>query len=147
LKRIWAAPIIVSILILGLIPFNEAFAVTEDTKLLVLDPDIGDQFGTSVSISGDTAIVGADFDDGVGIDSGSAYVFVRSGTTWIQQAKLIALDAAAFDQFGTSVSISGDTAIIGAAFDDGVGIDSGSAYVFVKPRVGWSGNSYHGVEL
>ena len=60
-------------------------------------------------------MVGAYFDDtGAGADAGSAYVFVRSGGTWTQQEKLTASDAAAGDQFGVSVAVSGDTAVVGA---------------------------------
>ena len=66
-------------------------------------------------------------------DQGSAYVFVRSGTTWNQQQKLTASDGAADDQFGYSVAISGDTAVVGAPDDDiGAKSDQGSAYVFVR---------------
>jgi len=111
--------------------------VTEDAKLTALDAAFNDRFGNSVSISGDTAIVGAFGDDDGGIVSGSAYVFTRSGTIWTQQAKLTASDAAASDFFGASVSLSGDTAIVGAHLDDDGGDRSGSAYVFVKPAGGW----------
>ena len=66
-----------------------------------------------------------------GTNAGSAYVFVRSGATWTQQQKLTASDAAADDQFGVSVAVSGDTAVAGAYFDDTpAGEDAGSAYVF-----------------
>jgi VCBS repeat-containing protein len=58
-------------------------------------------------------------------------VFTRSGSGWSQQAKLTASDAATADNFGFAVAVSGDTAIIGAPFDDGVGGNSGSAYVFI----------------
>ena len=51
-------------------------------------------------------------------DSGSAYVFTRTGTTWTQQEKLLASDGAADDDFGYSVSLDGDTALIGALLDD-----------------------------
>src|SRR3954465_15076383 len=58
------------------------------------------QFGASVSIDGDTAVVGSILqDDGDTNDAGAAYVFVRSGTTWTRQAKLRAQDSAAGDQF------------------------------------------------
>ena len=67
---------------------------------------------------GDTALIGAHLDDDNGDDSGSAYVFTRTGTTWTQQAKLLASDGAADDYFGCSVSLSGDTALIGAPYDD-----------------------------
>ena len=58
-------------------------------------------------------------------------MFVRSGGAWTQQAKLTASDAAADDLFGYSVAVSGDTAVVGANFDDtAAGTDAGSAYVF-----------------
>ncbi len=100
-----------------------------------------DRFGWSVGISGDTAVVGAYQDDGLSADSGSAFVFIRTpGTsTWTQQAKLIASDAAAADQFGFSVAISGNTVVVGANRDDvGASTDQGSAYVFVRAGAIWT---------
>jgi FG-GAP repeat len=111
---------------------------TEEAKLAASDAAAGDQFGASVAISGDTAVVGARLDDGAGTDSGSAYVFVRSGTTWSQQKKLIASDAAAEDLFGWSVAVSGNTVVVGAFSDDDRGFGSGSAYVFVRSGSSWS---------
>ena len=75
-------------------------------------------------------MVGVFGDDDNGTNSGSAYVVVRSGTTWSEQAKLTASDAAVRDRFGISVSISGETAVVGAYLNDDTGSDSGSAYVF-----------------
>ncbi|HSB11688.1 MAG TPA: FG-GAP repeat protein, partial [Blastocatellia bacterium] len=100
----------------------------------------GDEFGWSVAISGETIVVGAPFGDtAAGPDSGSAYVFVRSGSVWSEQAKLIASDAAAGDHFGRSVAISGETIVVGAPSDDtAAGFDSGSAYVFVRSGSVWS---------
>lgn len=109
----------------------------EKEKLIPNDADEGDEFGSSVAISGDVAIVGSPFDDIAVEDSGSAYIFVRNGDTWNQQAKLIASDASANDRFGNSVALSGDVAIIGSASDDTVGNDSGSAYVFVRNGDMW----------
>jgi len=105
---------------------------TEQQKLLPSDGTAGDNFGYPVSVSGDTVVVGTSEDDTPGgMDAGSAYVFVRSGTTWIEQQKLLAPDGAATDRFGTSVSISGDTAVVGAIFDDTPGgVDAGSVHVF-----------------
>jgi hypothetical protein len=109
-------------------------------RLHAADGAAGDQFGYSVAISGDTAMITAspDDDDVNGIDSGSAYVFTRSGTTWSQQAKLTSSDGAAGDLFGVRVALSGDTALIGAHFDDDNGEESGSAYVFVRSGTAWS---------
>ena len=98
----------------------------------------GDYFGNSVSISGDYAIVGAYYDDDNGTDSGSAYVFEKSGSSWNQMAKLTAGDGAAGDWFGSSVSFSGDYAIVGAAGDDDNGDRSGSAYIFARSGSSWT---------
>jgi hypothetical protein len=100
----------------------------------------GDQVGFSVAISGDTAIVGASADDvGANSNQGSALIFVRTGTTWTQQAQLFATGGAAGDQFGSSVAISGDTAIVGTPFDDvGANVDQGSAYIFTRTGTTWT---------
>ena len=112
---------------------------TQQQKLTASDGvAVGDSFGASVSISGDTAIVGAYGDDDKGTNSGSAYVFVRSRTSWIQQQKLTASDGTAGDSFGWSVSISGDTAIVGSYRDSDNGSESGSAYIFVRSGTTWT---------
>ena len=108
----------------------------QQQKLTASDGAYFDLFGDSVSIHGNTAIVGASNDDDNGDDSGSAYVFNRVGTTWTQQAKLIASDSVAYDHFGCSVSISGDYAIVGAYNSDGGVNGSGSAYIFVPVGTG-----------
>jgi hypothetical protein len=101
-----------------------------------------DNFGSSVAISGVTVVVGAPRDDGndpLDIDQGSAYVFVRSGPAWIQQAKLQASDPGVTEQFGFSVAISGETVVVGTPFDDGAaGNAQGSAYIFVSSGGLWS---------
>ncbi|MEM6551063.1 MAG: hypothetical protein AAF750_02815 [Planctomycetota bacterium] len=97
-------------------------------KLTAADATAGDQFGQSVAINGTTAVVGAVLDDDGGSNSGSAYLF--DTTTGNQTFKLTAADAAADDQFGYSVGISGTTAVVGARLDNDGGSDSGSAYLF-----------------
>jgi hypothetical protein len=96
-------------------------------------------FGISVAVSDDTAVVGANSDDGES-DYGSAYVFTRDAAgTWSERQKFTASDAAAGDGFGFSVAVSGDTAVVGAFLNDGGGTDSGSAYVFMRDAAGtWS---------
>jgi MYXO-CTERM domain-containing protein len=106
-------------------------------KLLASDGQLNDRFGAAVALSGDTAIIGAYFDDDRGVDAGSAYVFTRSGTNWFEQQKLTVDDGETEDYFGHSVSISGDTALIGAIGDDNGGV-TGSAYVFVRNGATWS---------
>ncbi len=111
---------------------------SQQAKITASDGAPSDQFGREVSISGDYAVVGVYQDDDAGSSSGSAYVFVRSGTSWTQQAKLTANDAAADDRFGISVSISGDYVIAGSEFDDDGGKNSGSAYIFNRSGSSWT---------
>ncbi len=110
----------------------------EQAKLTASDGAMVDQFGSSVSISGDYCLVGAYGDDDNGMGSGSAYIFKRDGTSWIEQPKLTASDGAASDNFGSSVSIDGDYAIVGAEYDDDKGDDSGSAYIFKRDGTDWT---------
>lgn len=113
-------------------------AWVQQAKLLASDGQEGDEFGFSVSISGDIAIVGAPFEDENGDRSGSAYIFQKVGGIWTQTAKLVAADGEPWDLFGLSVSISGDTAIVGVSYDDDNGYGSGSAYVFEKVDGIWT---------
>ncbi len=115
-----------------------AIAWNQQAKLTAGDAATGDRFGRAVAVSGDTAVIGAYWDDDGGTESGSAYVFTRTGGVWSQQAKLTASDPGAFDWFGVSVAVSGDTAVIGARWDDDGGTDSGSAYVFARSGEVWS---------
>ena len=125
--------------IFGVLP-GYALNLSEAKKLLASDGTAGDFFGISVSISEDTAVIGAIFDVDNGVRTGSTYVYVRDGAgVWSEQQKLTASDGAADDEFGFSVSVSGDTAVIGAFSDVDNGFDSGSAYVFVRDSSGvWS---------
>jgi len=115
---------------------------SQQAKIQASDAQDSDYFGQSVSISsdGDTAIVGARFEDTNGSNAGSAYIFTRSGSTWSQQQKIQASDAEASDDFGWSVSISGDgnTAIVGARLEDTTATDAGSAYIFTRSGSTWS---------
>ena len=99
-----------------------------------------DSFGYSVSLSGDTLAVGVSYDDvGANVDQGSVRVFVRSGSTWSLQATLVASDGAAYDNFGRSVSLSGDTLAVGVLYDDvGANPYQGSVRVFVRSGSTWS---------
>jgi len=100
----------------------------------------GDGFGMASSLSGDgtTAIIGAPYEDSNGRPTDSAYVFTQSGGEWRQQQKLTPKDGDAGNNFGESVSMSGDgaTAIIGAEWDQH-GRKSGSAYVFTQSDGEW----------
>ena len=104
----------------------------ELTKLTASDAQSGDFFGR-VAVDGDTALVGAHTEDAGGDDAGAAYVFQRDegGTdNWGELTKLTASDAQADDRFGISVAVAGDTAIVGALWEDAGGDLAGATYVF-----------------
>lgn len=104
---------------------------TQQDKLIADDAAAGDYFGGSVALSNNTCIVGASGDDSY---TGSAYIFVRNGSNWSQQAKLVAADAAVGDCFGCAVAISGDTCIVGTWN----AADPGCAYIFTRTGDTWS---------
>ncbi len=104
---------------------------TQQAKLTTSDGASGDAFGCSVSLDGDSAIIGAQYAHEA---SGSAYVFTHSGSTWTQQAKLTASNPAPNNQFGISVSISGDSAIVG---EGGNLSTTGYAHFFSRTGSNW----------
>jgi uncharacterized repeat protein (TIGR01451 family) len=108
---------------------------TQRQRLQPSDLAADDLFGARVALSGDTAVISSLLDDNNGgVDAGAAYVFTRSGGVWTEQQKFMAADGAADDSFGVSISVSGDTILVGAYQDDINGsADAGSAYVFVFP--------------
>jgi len=99
---------------------------TEEQKLLASDGAASDLFGRSVSIDGDYALIGAPIDDSW---NGSVYVFKRDGNTWTEVQKLRASESVEGYDFGWSVSIDGDYALIGALYAD---TWKGAAHVFIK---------------
>lgn len=134
----------------GSFVFSQTFS--QVNKIVAADREAVDNFGTSVSISGNLAIVGSprEADDAAGANwmqySGSAYIFQRnSAGNWVQVQKIVASDRGPGDLFGTSVSISGDYAIVGSYGDDenasgaNYMFGSGSAYIFHRSSGGsWS---------
>ncbi len=139
---------------------------TQQAYLKASNTGSGDHFGERISVSGDTVVVGAFGEDSnaTGVDgdqannssadSGAAYVFVRSGNSWTQQAYLKASNTGAVDLFGISVAVSENTVVVGARREDssatGVNgdqanndaIDSGAAYVFMRKADTWAQQAY-----
>ena len=110
----------------------------QQAKLAAPDPEDEDAFGFAVSIDRNTAIVGVPMDDDGGRDAGSAYIFVRDGNAWRQQAKLVPQDLVGFDLFGGAVFIHGNTAVVGASGHSHSGLRfPGAAYVFVREGTTW----------
>ena len=107
-------------------------------KLFASDAEAGDRFGTALAMSGDYVIVGVPRKDGVGRNSGAAYIFRRQGTEWVEQAKLLASDETRGDYFGISVAIDGDTAVVGAHRTNEPLADSGAVFVFERTGESWN---------
>lgn len=109
----------------------------EEAKLLGSYGSEGDEFGISVAIDEDLAVVGAWWDETVAPKTGSAYVFRRDLATgnWLEEQRLIASDADTGDVFGVSVDVSGDVIAVGARGDDALGPERGAAYLFRRDSV------------
>lgn len=140
--------------------------LAQQAYLKAFSTDAFDEFGRSVAIDGDIAVVGAASEDSSasGVngnhsddsapDAGAAYVFVRTGSSWAPHAYLKASNAQAGDRFGTSVAISGETIVVGAAAEDSsaTGVNgnqsdnstlaSGAVYVFVRTGTTWTQQAY-----
>src|SRR5262249_35676171 len=141
-------------------------AWTQQAYLKASNTGANDYFGISVSISGNTVVVGAahEASGATGVNgnqtdnsfpfSGAAYVFVRNGTTWSQQAYIKASNTGHGDSFGEKLSVSGDPLVVGAVSesssatgvngnqaDDSAG-NSGAAYIFVRNGTNWSQQAY-----
>ena len=102
----------------------------EQQKLTASDGQVNDQYGWSLVLTGNTAAIGARFNDDQGVNSGAVYVYRHQDGLWREQQKLIANDGSSHDQFGWSVSMQGGALLVGAPFDDDKGYQSGSVYAY-----------------
>ncbi len=110
----------------------------QQAKLTADDAAATNNFGHAVSIDGNTVIVGSPKSDDAGKNSGAAYIFVRDGARWKQQAKLLPKDLGGSDAFGEDVFVSGRTAVVGAPQHSHSGLRfPGAAYVFVREGETW----------
>ncbi len=105
---------------------------TQLTELEGSDTRANDQFGSSVAISGTSAVVGAPESAS---QAGRAYVFTKTASGWVQAAELTGSDTAEGDEFGSSVAISGNTLVVGAPNHASY---AGEVYVFTKTANGWT---------
>ena len=107
-------------------------------KLTADDAAATNNFGHAVSIDGNIAIVGSPKSDDAGKNSGAAYIFIRDGARWKQQAKLLPEDLGGSDAFGEDVFVSGRTVVVGAPQHSHSGLRfPGAAYVFVREGETW----------
>ena len=116
---------------------------SQEAKLLASDRAVYDYFGRSVSITSDGSrvVIGTPDRNGGVSSSGAAYIFLRTNTTWTQEAKLLASDRAANDNFGYSVAITSDGSrvVVGAHYSDPSGTtNAGAAYIFLRTDTTWT---------
>ncbi|MCB1774866.1 MAG: hypothetical protein KDI88_14715 [Gammaproteobacteria bacterium] len=133
-------------------PPRLAAALTlQEMETLLSSPVVAeDEFGFSVALQGDTAVVGAFADTVDGVETaGSVHVFTRNTATgrFEHRARLVAPDPGNGDRFGHSVAVHGDTIAVGAPFHDARGLDAGAVYLFEKPAAGWGASAPAAVEL
>ncbi len=115
--------------------------MTETAKLTPSEGNIGEEFGATVNISGNTVVIGAPSASVGGVVQGAAYVFVKPDTGWkdmTETAKLLATDGADGALFGAGVGASGNTIVVGAAAGGTGDPSPGTAYIFVEPAGGWT---------
>ena len=122
----------------GTLSRKQVWNANESQILYSSDIAADDKFGSTVSVDGNYAVIGADNEDAGGSNAGAVYIFYKSGGTWAQQAKLVADDADAGDKFGRSVSIYGDYVVVSSPFEDTTATDSGSVYIFKRSGTTWS---------
>lgn len=113
--------------------FDEVNGWVEEAKLLPSDGEFHDEFGESVAIGNDVILVGAEEDDDLGENAGAAYVFRYTGSTWVEETKLLASDGHAVD-----MSSNGEVIAAGARLDDDRGDQSGSVYLFEHQDSLWN---------
>lgn len=128
--------------VLSLLPTFQTPTVTDTTSITSWftsnDNVSGDVFGVPMSMSANTVVIGDSDDSRDASWSGSAYVFVKDGANWVQQQKLFPTTPANDQVFGRSVSIDGDTIVVGAPGEgDAIHPFSGAAYVFVRQNSNW----------
>ena len=129
----------IALMTAGIVATGGAWAAGgQEAKLLASDAAAGDRFGNAVALEGDTALVGAFANSDNGQFTGSAYVFVRAGNLWTEQAKLLPAEAEESDNFGWSVALQGDRALIGAWGDDNAASVAGAVYEFTREDGVWS---------
>ncbi|HVV87223.1 MAG TPA: FG-GAP repeat protein [Kofleriaceae bacterium] len=99
----------------------------------------GRQFGGAVALDGDVLVVGAPYDSGRATNAGAVYVFRLDGTSgsWVEEQRLTASDASAFDVFGAAVAASGDRLVVGSQHDIQPNDNVGQVYVFL-----WNGSTW-----
>ncbi|MGH1362526.1 MAG: FlgD immunoglobulin-like domain containing protein [Calditrichia bacterium] len=113
------------------------FAQLAENKIVTSDATNSDEFGITLAVDGDIAVVGAHRDRPSGSYSGSAYILTRSAGGWTEQQKLLASDTDSYKRFGNAVDISGSHIVVGAMGDDHSGPATGSAYIFRNEGGSW----------
>ena len=111
---------------------------SQQAKIQHSNRSVGDWFGITVAIDGDTIAAGAWQEDTGASGAGSVYVFTRSGTSWSQQAQIQGSSMSQNDNFGYDIAIDGDTLAVGSRYEDTGGTDAGAVYIFTRSGTSWT---------
>jgi len=114
----------------------EELRYKEVSALLASDAEDDDLFGSSVAIDGARLVVGAQLEDTAGVNAGKVYVYNWNSTAYIEVTTITASDAGAYDQFGSSVSLSGNRFVVGALCEATVRVNTGKVHVYDLPADG-----------
>lgn len=109
-----------------------------ETKLFPSSGDAGDQFGRAIDFEGDTIVAGAPLDEELAVSVGAAFVFTRTGTTWSEQQRLLSPDGALSDEFGSSISISGQDLVVASPRHAHAQVRTGAAYLYHRTGSSWN---------
>jgi putative cell wall-binding protein len=147
--RAFVSMVVFALLLVG-VPYAGAVTVQGNASPTVLDDPLSmnaetilapeelaehDQLGWSVAIDGDTAVVGAVYDNN---DAGAVYVYERVDHEWVRSARLVSSDPGAYESFGCSVAIEDDTIVVGEFRDKDSGVNKGAVHVFMRAGTVWS---------
>ncbi|MEE9128508.1 MAG: FG-GAP repeat protein, partial [Phycisphaerales bacterium] len=139
--RHWTGLSMIGLCLSGAVNLSYAQDGCLDARVTASDAGVFQKFGDAVAISGDTALIGAQWDNDLGTESGSVYVFRREEGTWVELQKLLASDGSGGEHFGRAVAINGDTAMISATSHLHNGATgNGSVYIFRYDRSTWIEN-------
>ncbi len=117
---------------------GDGVILVQEDKLNASDGHEADRFGWSIDIDGERMLIGAIGNDPHGVASGTAYIFVRHGSTWLQEKQLIPSDGGLVHLFGDSVALDGDRALVGAPNADGFVSTTGAAYLWTRSGSTWT---------
>ena len=111
--------------------------IVEEQKIFPADGDFNDYFGKSISLYGEWLAISSVYDNDNGNKSGSVYIYHLSNNYWIEYSKIVPIDGLPYDRFGYCLDIYANTLAVGSVFDDDLGENAGSVYIYSLDNNEW----------